>query len=43
MLSAIKAGADAVAAGSLFLFEDATPAGAAEYLAEQGVEVRLQA
>jgi hypothetical protein len=32
---------EAVAAGALFLFTDATPAGAAQYLHEQGVEVRL--
>ena len=40
MLAAINAGASAVAAGALFLFTDATPAGAAQYLHEQGAEVR---
>ena len=41
MAEAIRAGASAVAAGSLFQFTDATPRGAAEYLAAQGIEVRL--
>jgi cyclase len=41
MLQAILAGADAVAAGALFQFTDATPKGAAQYLHEQGIEVRL--
>lgn len=41
MLEAIQAGADAVAAGAMFQFSDATPKGAAEYLAAQGIEVRL--
>jgi len=41
MYNAIQAGADAVAAGALFQFTDATPRGAAEYLHEKGVEVRL--
>jgi cyclase len=41
MHDAIIAGADAVAAGALFQFTNATPRGAAEYLNEQGVEVRL--
>ncbi len=40
MYEAIQAGADAVAAGSMFLFTDATPAGAAEYLAGKGVPCR---
>ena len=40
MHEAIKAGASAVAAGALFAFTAATPRGAAEYLNEQGVEVR---
>lgn len=40
MHQAILAGADAVAAGAMFQFTDATPQGAAEYLARQGVEVR---
>lgn len=41
MLNAIKAGASAVAAGALFQFTDCTPRGAALYLAEHGIEVRL--
>jgi cyclase len=41
MLAAIRAGASGVAAGALFLFTDCTPRGAAEYLREHGVEVRL--
>lgn len=41
MHQAIQAGADAVAAGALFQFTDQTPRGAAEYLAAQGVEVRV--
>ena len=40
MLKAIKAGASAVAAGALFLFTDATPKGASEYLSNH-VEVRV--
>lgn len=40
-LDAIKAGASAVAIGSMFLFESITPKDVAEYLAAQGVEVRL--
>lgn len=40
MLDAVRAGANAVAAGSLFLFTDATPRGAATYLQEHGVEAR---
>jgi len=43
MLEAIKAGASAVAAGSLFQFTDATPRGAAEYLAQHGIETRIPA
>lgn len=43
MHNAIKAGANAVAAGALFQFTDATPAEAARYLHEMGVEVRIQA
>lgn len=38
---AILAGADAVAAGSIFLFTDSTPRGAAEFLHAKGVEIRL--
>ena len=41
MHEAIQAGADAVAAGAMFQFTDQTPKGAAEYLAAQGVEVRI--
>jgi len=41
MLVAIKAGADGVAAGAMFQFTDATPRGAAQYLAERGIEVRI--
>lgn len=41
MLDAFAAGADACAAGALFAFTDATPKGAAQYLREQGLEVRL--
>lgn len=41
MYEAIQAGADAVAAGSLFLFTDCTPRGAAEYLIERGIECRI--
>ena len=40
MWQAIQAGADAVAAGAMFQFTDQTPAGAARYLAEKGIEVR---
>jgi imidazole glycerol phosphate synthase subunit HisF len=43
MREAIAAGADAVAAGALFQFTDCTPAGAASYLAEHGIETRLAA
>jgi len=41
MEKALQEGADAVAAGALFQFTNATPAGAAEYLHERGVEVRI--
>ncbi len=41
MYEAIQAGADAVAASSIFLFTDATPRGAAEYLTARGVTCRL--
>jgi len=41
MFQALMTGADAVAVGALFQFIDRTPRGAAEYLHEQGVEVRL--
>lgn len=43
MLAAIQAGADAVAAGALFQFTDATPRGAAQYLAAHGIETRIPA
>lgn len=42
MVEAIKDGADAVAAGAMFQFTDQTPRGAAEYLQQHGVEVRLE-
>lgn len=41
MLAAIKAGASAVAAGALFQFTEHTPRSCAQWLAGQGVEVRL--
>lgn len=41
MLEALQAGAAAVASGAMFQFEDATPKGAAHYLAKRGFEVRL--
>ena len=41
LLEGIRAGADAVAAGAMFAFTDATPKGAARYLKEHGVCVRL--
>lgn len=41
MYQAIQAGASAVAAGALFQFTDATPKGAAKYLHDKGIEVRL--
>lgn len=41
MLEALTAGAHAVAAGAFFQFSDATPADAARYLHDHGVEVRL--
>lgn len=41
MRQAIEAGADAVAAGAMFLFTDATPRGAAAYLAGHGIEARV--
>ena len=40
MEKALQAGADAVAAGALYLFTDATPNKAAEYLHNRNVEVR---
>lgn len=41
MYEAILAGADAVAASSLFLFTECTPAGAAEYLTKRGITCRI--
>ena len=41
MVDAIKAGASAVAAGSIFQFEDMTPRGAAMHLVESGIEARV--
>lgn len=41
MHQALAVGADAVAAGAMFQFTDATPKGAAEYLQKKGWEVRL--
>jgi imidazole glycerol-phosphate synthase subunit HisF len=41
MREAIEAGADAVAAGAVYQFTDATPAGAAQYLRGCGIEVRI--
>lgn len=41
MLEAIHFGADAVAAGSMFLFTDTTPADCARYLNQNGIEVRM--
>lgn len=41
MVQAIAAGACGVACGALFQFTDATPAGAAQYLAGEGVCVRV--
>lgn len=41
MVEAIEAGADAVAAGAMFQFTDATPAGAAKYLRDHGIRVRI--
>lgn len=41
MYQAIQAGAHAVAAGALFIFTDATPRGAEQYLASKGIDVCL--
>jgi cyclase len=41
LYDAIEAGADAVSAGSMFAFTDQTPKGAAHYLHEHGVPVRI--
>lgn len=43
MYEALRAGADAVAAGAMFQFTDATPAEAARYLAGRGIETRIRA
>lgn len=43
MLSAIKAGASACAAGALFAFTEHTPKSCSEYLAAHGVETRIPA
>ena len=43
MLAALKAGAHAVAASSIFLFSNTTPAQCKEYLAANGVPVRIEA
>jgi imidazole glycerol-phosphate synthase subunit HisF len=42
MLDAIKVGAHAVAASSIFLYSDVTPSQCKEYLAEHGVPVRIE-
>ena len=41
MVDALKAGAHAVASGAMFQFADATPKGAARYLAEHGIATRI--
>lgn len=41
MLLAFRAGADACAAGALFAFTDCVPKGAAQFLKQHGIEVRL--
>lgn len=41
MAQALEAGASAVAAGAMFQFTEQTPKGAAKYLADKGIEVRL--
>lgn len=41
MAEALLAGASAVAAGAMFQFTDQTPRGAAKFLAERGIEVRV--
>ncbi len=41
MLQAIYHGADAVSAGALFQFDDATPLGAVQFLADHEIEVRI--
>ena len=41
MLEAFRAGADACASGAMFAFTDNTPKEAAQYLKQQGIEVRV--
>lgn len=41
LLEAIQAGADAVAAGAMFQFTEQTPRGARDFLAANGVDVRM--
>lgn len=41
MVEAVRAGASAVAAGSMFSFTDATPKGAADYLKAHGINARV--
>lgn len=41
MVDAVHAGASAVAAGAMFQFTDQTPLGAALYMRERGIEVRI--
>lgn len=43
MIAAVRAGASAVAAGSLLQFTDWTPKACAEYLAHAGIETRVSA
>jgi cyclase len=40
-LQAFNAGADAVAAGAMFQFTEQTPRGARNYLAQQGIDIRM--
>lgn len=42
MVRAVLAGADAVAAGALYQFTNSTPRGAAQYMHEQRIEVRVK-
>lgn len=41
MVNAVRAGASAVAAGALFQFTDCTPKGAAMFMQNSGIEVRI--
>lgn len=43
MLEAIQAGAHAVAASSIFLYDNVTPLSCKEYLSEHGIPVRIEA